>query len=76
MNGPYSTIKISATGNVTSSEGEYVFLTASGGDGNEHGSVAEVHIQIHSNNGDFAQGRFKADELEAAIAKARKAGEQ
>lgn len=60
-------ITLSATGNGMKSHDKYdTFLELSGGDGNSP-YIAEVHLLIRSNDGDFAQGWFDIDVLIAEL---------
>jgi hypothetical protein len=64
--------KVPATGNGLKPGHPGTFLTVSGGpSGNTDTYEPEVHIKIEGCCGDFAQGWFKASDLEAAIAAAK-----
>lgn len=65
-------MRISATGNDFKPGTEHdQFITLTGGDGNL--VAEEVHVQFNGCCGDFAQGWFRIEDLEAAIAAAREA---
>lgn len=63
-------IIIEATGNETKSHSNYdTFLEVTGGSGNFYPGP-EVHLLMRSNDGEFSQGWFPADQLLAAIERA------